>query len=95
MTMPYEEAVQAWGAQRLKDHLGSNYSNRGKVTVTFDFDPGWTDTDPQSYGSFDEPPRSNVVIKQGRSEMYIHIDDFDFVTTIREIIEAGGGTLTV
>ncbi len=81
--------------------------DRGKaktetVTVTFDFNQGYAccgGTNPDCYCSFAESPSANLVIT-GKCECgmlmnySLNAEDFDFVRTLGEIVDAGEGRLS-
>jgi hypothetical protein len=79
------------------------------VGVEMEFDEGYDccgGTDPLCYCSLAESPRADVVITgkykkthYGAEKEFVAVDkrsadDFDFVTVLNEILEAGGGTIT-
>lgn len=103
----YEQALKAWGAHRLNEYRGDNPASKvmpETVQVTFDFDEGYScgcgGADPMCYCSLAESPHADVLVT-GRlgndklASLYISIDDFDFATVLREIVVAGGGTITL
>jgi hypothetical protein len=101
----YDEAVKVWGAGRLSCWSCRDTAriDTSTVTVEFDFDEGYAccgGTDPSCYCSFAEAPRADVLIcgscvcgETARSS--IGIDSFDFHGILREIVESGGGTISV
>lgn len=101
--MKYEDALREWGARKIEErHYRSKHPvNRDTVKVEMEFNEGYAccgGTDPDCYCSLAESPTANVKIvgvdTQGR-RMYTEIDQwsFDFATVLKEIVEAGGGTV--
>ena len=105
--MSYEDALKAWGAQKLE--ASANYRRRNKVTVelasvnvSMEFDEGYAcscgGNDPLCYCSYAESPSADVVIT-GRTtagdgvKYTIDASDFDFVEILGEIVEAAGGVV--
>lgn len=104
--MKYEEALRAWGKIRLEAAYNTpkktTVIDANTVEITMDFKEGYAccgGTDPQCYCSFFESPSANVAIS-GRDtngdHFYtsINMQDFDFSTVLKEIVEAGDGSIT-
>lgn len=95
----YQTALRLWGAERLKERYGDRIDGKIEdITVEFEFREGFEccgGRDPDCYCSLAESPSANVIIRSGYTyNRYIDMEDFDFVTTLQEIIAAGGGTIT-
>lgn len=104
--MSYDDALKAWGAEKLKymaDWPTRNGSPRPPVdpegvTVVFDFSEGYAccnGTDPDCYCPYAESPRAEIVISDGRYTYTVPASEFDFAATLREIVEAGGGAIAL
>jgi hypothetical protein len=106
--MQYEEALRLWGKKMIEDK-GSWFLDMGDkvdpdtVVVTMTFNEGYTccnGTDPSCYCSFAESPRADVDIKamsvNGRClGTSISVEEFDFVSVLKEIIMIGNGSVTL
>ncbi len=97
--MQYEEALKVWGKSKLENYYDN--VDLESVRVEMDFNEGYAccgGTDPDCYCSFAESPSANVLIT-GRDDrgaplrFEISHYAFDFVTILKEIVEAGGGTI--
>lgn len=99
--MNYEEALKEWGARKLEEYNEVEIV-RKSVHVELEFKEGYTccgGRDPGCYCSFAESPSAEVLIKgvdaKGRRcQREIDHNSFDFATVLREIVAAGGGTVT-
>lgn len=105
--MEYQAALREWGARMLEERsryprMAPGSVDRGTVRVRMDFREGFAccgGSDPDCYCSFAESPSADVVV-EGRTSSgrpcswSMDAADFDFVTVLREVVEAGGGTLT-
>lgn len=103
--MKYEEAIEKWGALKLKSSYPRLKIDRvSKVFVTMNFEEGFNccgGMDPDCYCSYAESPRATVeisgnVLSRGKELVLSHIidfDDFDFATVIRELCEVGNGSI--
>lgn len=99
--MKYDDALKEWGALRLEGNRKIQVL-RQTVKVEMDFDEGFAccgGTDPDCYCSLAESPTANVQITgvddKGRTiTVSISSYEFDFATILREIVEAGGGTVS-
>lgn len=98
--MNYEDALKVWGEQKLNEYYKNGpYTS---VTVTMEFDEGYAccgGSDPHCYCSFAESPKAYVEIagtdnKGRRQRREIDSWSFDFASILREIVVAGGGTVT-
>lgn len=103
--MNYEDALREWGARNLEKDNKGLVIDRSTVQVDMEFDPGYAccgGRDPDCYCSFAESPSADVTItgrregvKKGQTFTYrIGCYEFDFATILKEIIIAGGGTLS-
>lgn len=95
--MKYEDALQEWGAKKIQEKYCDIASR--PIVVKMNFNEGYAccgGTDPDCYCSFAESPSAevNIVDRDGRS-VRIDAEDFDFAKVLGEIIEAGGGTVSV
>lgn len=99
--MKYDEALREWGARKL-EAAGYGDVNRQSVIVEMEFNEGYAccgGRDPDCYCSFAESPSASVMIRGSSYNMRnarVEIDhwSFDFATILKEIVEAGGGTVT-
>lgn len=107
--MKYDEALEAWGALKLKELRSDSIKGREfmSVLVSMDFSEGYAccgGRNPECYCSLAESPKAEVNItgtfdetdKYGyydRVYCTIEMADFDFSTVLREICEAAGGTV--
>lgn len=105
MAMQFEDALRAWGAARLAGVRQSSFYwdplapsvSIPDITVQFDFNGGFAccgGSDPLCYCSYAESPSAHVRISDGRYEVSIPSDEFDFATVLGEIVAAGGGGVT-
>lgn len=105
--MNYEEALKVWGANKLEEWIQPSTKSKTSIVlesvkVDLEFDEGYAccgGRDPDCYCSFAESPSANVEINgvDDRGERHnrkISHWDFDFATILKEIVEAGGGTVT-
>lgn len=100
--MKYEDALKCWGYRKLKSQLTPPESIlMSDIEVRMVFVKGYNccgGTDPDCYCSMAESPRADVEIwaktTQGRN-VYTNVDlgDFDFVGTLKEILEAANGSI--
>lgn len=103
--MQYEDAVKVWGATKLHAcRFEGAAPNPATVTVRFDFSEGYAccgGSDPNCYCSFAESPKAEIVIEaqcsSGKHGMYATIgaNDFDLGRVVRELVEAGEGTISL
>ncbi len=106
--VPYNIALQMWGAKRLTDSYANsnvevNEVDLDSVKVSFEFDEGFAccaGSDPECYCSLVESPSADVVIG-GRTTGgdYLHsvcidADSFNFVEILNEIVTVSG-TITL
>ncbi|KQO98442.1 hypothetical protein [Leifsonia sp. Leaf264] len=96
MAMSYEAALKQWGADKLNRY--GDTVDPADVTVTMNFETGYAccgGRDPGCYCSNATDPVAEVLVDGGGRKRYrIDLQDFDFVSVLAEIIEAGGGTVT-
>lgn len=100
--MQYNDALREWGALKLEEYEKDVKIERSSVHVELDFKQGYAccgGRDPDCYCSFAESPSANVTIKgvDAKGHRYNREIDhysFDFATVLKEIVAAGGGTLT-
>lgn len=97
--MNYEDALAKWGKEKLREHYRGELTaiDEEQVTVDFNYTEGYAccgGRDPDCYCSLAESPSAEVEIRAGRYYMTIPVDLFDFSTILREIIAAGGGSIT-
>lgn len=101
--MKYEDALKVWGYNKLRSQLTPPESIlMSDIDVHMVFVKGYNcgcgGGDPSCYCSMNEDPRADVEIwaktTQGRN-VYTSIDlgDFDFVGTLKEILEAANGSI--
>lgn len=98
--MKYEDALREWGARRLEEN-GYGDVDRNSVVVNMEFNEGYAccgGRDPDCYCSFAESPSAEVVITGNAFHMKsarctISSWSFDFATILKEIVEAGGGSV--
>lgn len=98
--MKYEDALKEWGAQKLESTYRLKV-DRKTVRVEMTFKEGYAccgGRDPDCYCSFAESPSASVEVSAavgGRMYRY-EIDhwSFNFTEVLREIVAAGGGTIT-
>lgn len=109
MALQYEQALQVWASKRLQNlyQINGLMIDKKTVTVEMEFDEGTycCDGDNGCYCSLAESPSANVRIKALGSvynddkilylSMAINHDDFDFVTILKEIVEAGDGEISL
>lgn len=91
--MNYEDALQKWGGDKLREWY-SDFKADNTVTVNFEFSEGNNccgGTDPDCYCSLAESPSAEVFIVGRAFSRRINMQDFDFLTVLREIVEAGNG----
>lgn len=109
MSASYERALKLWGVLKLNERYpfktyGYEYV-ADSVKVEIDFDEGYSccnGTDPDCYCSLAESPSANVKIsanlageKAGRfASMTIPSYAFDFVTMLKELVDAADGEVT-
>ena len=102
--MNYEEAVKRWGARKLDQSgygpYGKNADAFDLVEVEARFDEGYAccgGADPSCYCSLAESPSAEVIVRgrglldgkpQGEWTYSIDVEDFDFATFLREVLEA-------
>lgn len=99
--MDYEDALIAWGRNKLSRGDEEAASKITDVTVDIDFDEGYSccgGYNINCYCSLKTPPTAEVVIS-GRIDGItttdrIDAEDFNFSRFIREICEAGGGNIS-
>lgn len=102
--MNYEDALKEWGARKLEAgwRFPKKHSiDRSTVNVEMEFNEGYAccgGSDPHCYCSFAESPSANVVITgtgtdYNRYNTSIDHWSFDFATILKEIVEAGGGSI--
>lgn len=99
--MDYEEALIAWGRNRLSRGDKDAASRITDVTVDIDFDEGYSccgGYDSSCYCSLATSPTAEVVVS-GRLDGLkvtdrVDAEDFNFSQFIREICEAGGGSIS-
>lgn len=105
--MKYEDALKAWGANKiaLKYNFPQKDINPNTVKVNMEFDEGYNccgGYDPDCFCSFAESPRAEVVITgvihydNDYREICasIPIEDFDFATILKELCDIGNGSIT-
>jgi hypothetical protein len=99
--MRYEDALKRWGAQRLAASARPfSEVDESTVHVEIEFEEGWSDPDPGSYGSFDYSGHAWVEISgrdtAGKQLSPVQIDkyEFDFAKILGEIVAAGDGAVT-
>lgn len=95
--MNYEEALKEWGARKLEKIYNGILVGRETVKVSMEFDEGYAccgGRDPYCYCSFAESPRAYVEITSGKYKCSIDSWEFNFAGILKEIVEAGGGTVT-
>ncbi|MFE6967166.1 hypothetical protein ACFVAJ_18780 [Agromyces sp. NPDC057679] len=102
--IPYEDALRAWGAKRIQKYWARDDFDESivtvdvsTVTVEFEYDEGYAccgGRDPECYCSQAVPPTARVYIGSSTRSISIAAEDFDFTEVLREIIEAGGGTIS-
>ena len=100
--MKYEDALKVWGYEKLKPQLSPPETIAMKdIEVRMVFVKGYNccgGRDPDCYCSMAESPRADVEIygttTTGRY-IYKDIDlgDFDFISTLKEILEAANGSI--
>lgn len=105
--MNYEDALREWGARRIE--AANNRRNRtdteidrSTVVVQMNFNEGYSccgGFDPDCYCSFAESPSADIIITGYDAlyrsyNAYIPSWDFSFATILKEIVTAGGGTVT-
>lgn len=92
MALPYDKALQEWGARKLQVKYPEIDIDRDSIRVSHEYNTGFgcntcgTDVD------------SEIYIKGETTSgklLYLYQDwDRDFGTFIREVVEAGEGTIT-
>lgn len=100
--MKYEDALKCWGYNKIKDQIRSGESvTMDAIDVKMVFNKGYNccgGNDPSCYCSMAEDPRADVEITvwttKGRClNHWIELGDFDFVGTLKEILEAANGSI--
>lgn len=100
--MKYEDALKCWGYQKIKAQIASDEAvTMNDLGVRMVFSRGYAccgGTDPDCYCSLAESPRAEVTVSarttKGRYiESSIDLEDFDFVETLKEILEASNGSI--
>lgn len=100
MPMLYEDALRAWGLQKIRanSHRGPRDNDPSRVTVEMVANPGFaccTEKTSACYCTYEESPSFNVEIKyNGITEHTIPSEDFDFAEVLGQIVVAGGGTIS-
>lgn len=101
----YEEALRKWGERKLhtsgRGPWGAEADSFDLVTVSTYFNEGYAccgGADPLCYCSFYESPSASVEVRglghlegvqMGEWQYRINLEDFDFVTFLAEVLEAG------
>lgn len=108
MSMKYDEAVKVWGLKKLMEQYSSiDIENfvKESVTVEMEMNEGYSccgGSDPDCYCSLAESPSMEVKItaevvgwpKYRKAQRTIPSYAFDFVTVLKEIVEAGDGEIS-
>lgn len=102
--MKYEEALAKWGEQQIRKrwYRGTLLSiDPATVLVTMKFNRGsyCCDGSDGCYCSLAEDPSASVSITAdtldgGRVYCTIDLEDFDFFTVLRELVEIADGAIT-
>lgn len=100
--MKYEDALKCWAYQKLKDQLQKNETIcMNDISVNMVFVKGYnccSGLDPDCCCSMAEDPRADVEMSARTTKnryIYAWVDfgDFDFIRTLKEILEAANGSI--
>lgn len=100
--MKYEDALKCWGYNKIKDQIHKDESvTMDDINVVMHFSKGFAccgGSNPDCYCSMAESPRADVEITVWTTKgRYIYscigLGDFDFVATLKEILEAANGSI--